>query len=102
MLKELEEMSKGQKLYNYECKSCGFEKGVPEFILEELRQNAFFSSGAIASLNEKNMPELICPNCGDKFEYKKLTTVRRQLEVLSQEHFLKVFCGSIFLVLNLV
>lgn len=28
---------------------------------------------------------------------KKLTTVRRQLEVLSQEHFLKVFCGSIFL-----
>ncbi len=38
MLKELEEMSKGQKLYNYECKSCGFEKGVPEFILEELRQ----------------------------------------------------------------
>ena len=26
MLKELEEMSKGQKLYNYECKSCGFEK----------------------------------------------------------------------------
>ena len=71
MLKELEEMSKGQKLYNYECKSCGFEKGVPEFILEELRKDAFFSSGAIASLNEKNMPELICPNCGDKFEYKK-------------------------------
>ena len=71
MLKELEEMSKGQKLYNYECKSCGFEKGVPEFILEELRQDAFFSLGAIASLNEKNMPELICPNCEAKFEYKK-------------------------------
>ena len=66
MLKELEEMSKGQKLYNYECKSCGFEKGVPEFILEELRQDAFFSLGAIASLNEKNMPELICPNCEAK------------------------------------
>ena len=96
MLKELEEMSKGQKLYNYECKSCGFEKGVPEFILEELRQDAFFSLGAIASLNEKNMPELICPNCGAKFEYKKLTTVRCQLKVLSQEHLLKVFCGSIF------
>ena len=46
MLKELEEMSKGQKLYNYECKSCGFEKGVPEFILEELRQDAFFSLGS--------------------------------------------------------
>lgn len=28
---------------------------------------------------------------------KKLTTVRCQLKVLSQEHLLKVFCGSIFL-----
>ena len=46
MLKELEEMSKGQKLYNYECKSCGFEKGVPEFILEELRQDASFFIGS--------------------------------------------------------
>ena len=27
---------------------------------------------------------------------KKLTTVRCQLKVLSQEHLLKVFCGSIF------
>ena len=33
MLKELEEMSIGQKLYDYECKSCGFEKGVPEFLI---------------------------------------------------------------------
>ncbi len=79
MLKELEEMSKGQKLYKYECKSCGFEKRVPEFILEKLRQDAFFSLGAIASLNEKYMPELICPNCGAKFEYKK--TDDRQLSV---------------------
>ena len=31
MLKELEEMSVGQKLYNYKCKLCGFKKGVPEF-----------------------------------------------------------------------
>ena len=29
MLKELEEMSIGHKLYTYECKECGFEKGVP-------------------------------------------------------------------------
>ena len=58
-------------------------KRIPEFTLEELRQDAFFSSGAVASLNEKNMPELICPNCGAKFEYKKLTTVRCQLKVLS-------------------
>ena len=27
MFDELDEMSKGQKLYNYECKACGFEKG---------------------------------------------------------------------------
>ena len=95
MLKELEEMSKGQKLYNYECKSCGFEKEL-EFILEELRQDVFFSSEAVASLNEKNMPELICPNCGAKFEYKKLTTVRCQLKVCIRT-LLKVFYGSIFL-----
>ncbi len=35
MLKELDELSIGQKLYNYECKSCGFTKGVLEFIIEE-------------------------------------------------------------------
>ena len=35
MLKELGEMSIGQKLYDYKCKSCGFEKGVPEFLIEE-------------------------------------------------------------------
>ncbi len=97
MLKELEEMSKGQKLYNYECKSFGFEKGLPEFILEELRQDAFFSSGAIASLNDKNRPELICPNCGDEVEYQKTDERSVSVKVLSQEHLLKVFCGSIFL-----
>ncbi len=65
MLKELEEMSKGQKLYNYECKSCGFEKGVPEFILEELRQDVFFSSEKLYNYEckscgfEKGVPEFI-------------------------------------------
>ena len=39
MLKELEEMSIGQKLYDYKCKSCGFEKGVPEFLIEEFRMD---------------------------------------------------------------
>jgi len=36
ILKELDEMSIGQKLYDYE-----------------------------------SMPELVCPNCGSKFKYKK-------------------------------
>ena len=48
MLKELEEMSIGQKLYNYHCKSCGFEKGVPEFLIEEFRMDIIF--GAIDPL----------------------------------------------------
>lgn len=71
MLKELEEMSIGQKLYNYECKSCGFEKGIPEFLIEEFRQDEFFDFGAIAPLEDEYMPELVCPNCKAKFEYKK-------------------------------
>ena len=71
MLKELDEMSIGQKLYDYECKSCGFEKGVPEFLIEEFRQDIIFDFGAVASLEDESMPELVCPNCGNKFEYKK-------------------------------
>lgn len=71
MLKELDEMSIGQKLYNYECKSCGFEKGVPEFLIEEFRQDILFGFGAVASLESESMPELVCPNCRAKFEYKK-------------------------------
>lgn len=71
MLKELDELSIGQKLYNYECKSCGFTKGVPEFLIDEFRQDLMFEIEAIASLEEMAMPELICPNCRSKFEYKK-------------------------------
>ena len=77
MLKGLEEMSIGQKLYNYHCKSSGFEKWLPEFIIEEFRMDMIFR--AIAPLESDQMPELVCPNCRSKFEYKKLTTVRRQL-----------------------
>ena len=77
MLKGLEEMSIGQKLYNYHCKSCGFEKGLPEFLIEEFRMDMIFR--AIAPLESDQMPELVCPNCRSKFEYKKLTTVRCQL-----------------------
>ena len=69
MLKELEGMSIGQKLYDYQCKSCGFEKGVPEFLIEEFRMDMIF--GAIAPLEDEFMPELVCPNCRAKFEYKK-------------------------------
>lgn len=69
MFEELDEMSKGQKLYDYECVSCGFKKGLPEFLIEEFRQDAIFGSQAIASLDE--MPVLECPLCGAKFEYKK-------------------------------
>lgn len=69
MLKELEEMSIGHKLYNYECKECGFEKGVPEFLIEEFRQDILFE--AIAPLEDEFMPELICPSCRAKFRYKK-------------------------------
>ncbi|RDY24377.1 hypothetical protein CHF27_003205 [Romboutsia maritimum] len=71
MLKELDEMSIGQKLYNYGCKSCGFEKGVPEFLIQEFRQDIFFNEGVIAALEDESMPELVCPNCRAKFEYKK-------------------------------
>lgn len=69
MFEELDEMSKGEKLYDYECVSCGFKKGLPEFLIEEFRQDAIFGSQAIASLDE--MPILECPLCGAKFEYKK-------------------------------
>jgi len=69
MLKELDEMSIGQKLYNYECESCNFEKGVPEFLIEEFREDAIF--GAVALINENTMLQLICPICGSKFKYKK-------------------------------
>ena len=69
MLKELEEMSIGQKLYNYHCKSCGFEKGVPEFLIEEFRMDMIF--GAIAPLESNQMPELVCPNCRLKKKKKK-------------------------------
>ena len=71
MLKELEEMSIGQRLYNYECRSCGFEKGVPEFLIEEFSQDILFDFGAVAPLEGEYMPELTCPNCRAKFEYKK-------------------------------
>ena len=69
MLKELEEMSICQKFYNYHCKSCGFEKGLPEFLIEEFRMDMIF--GAIAQIESNQMPELVCPNCRSKFEYKK-------------------------------
>ena len=36
MLKELEEMSIGQKFYNYHCKSCGFEKDCQNFLYKNL------------------------------------------------------------------
>ena len=71
MLKELYEMSIGQKLYNYECKSCGFEKGIPEFLIEEFREDILFASVTIALLEDESMPELTCPSCRVKFEYKK-------------------------------
>ena len=58
MLKELEEMSIGQKPYNYECKSCGFEKGVPEFLIEEFREDILFDFEAIAPLEDESMPKL--------------------------------------------
>ena len=69
MLKELEEMSIGQKFYNYHCKSCGFEIGLPEFLIEEFRMYMIF--GAIAPIESNQMSELVCPNCRSKFEYKK-------------------------------
>ena len=71
MLKELEEMSIGQKLYNYECKECGFEKGVPEFLIEEFRQDILFEFEAIAQIEDESMPALICSSCRAKFIYKK-------------------------------
>lgn len=69
MFEELDEISKGQKLYDYECVSCGFKKGLQEFLIEEFRQDAIFGFQAIASLDE--MLVLKCPLCGSKFEYKK-------------------------------
>ncbi|WP_419749148.1 hypothetical protein [Terrisporobacter petrolearius] len=79
MLKKLDEMSIGQKLYDYECSAFGFEKGVPEFLIEEFREDIIFGFGEVASLEDKSMPELVCPKCGSEFKYKKLTTIRCQL-----------------------
>lgn len=61
-------MSIGQKLYDYQCKSCGFEKGVPKFVIEEFRIDMIFRTAT--SLDEDAMLQLICPRCGCKFEYK--------------------------------
>lgn len=47
--------------------------------IEEFREDIVLGFGALASLEDELMPELVCPNCGCKFEYKKLTTVRCQL-----------------------
>lgn len=71
MLKELDGMSTGQKLYDYECNSCGFEKEVPEFLIEEFRQDIILGFREVASLEDKSMPELVCTNCGSEFGYKK-------------------------------
>ena len=30
-----------------------------------------FGFGAVASLEDESMPELVCPNCGSEFKYKK-------------------------------
>ena len=51
------------------AQTTGFEKGVPEFLIEEFRMDIIF--GAIDPLEDEPMPELVCPNCRAKFEYKK-------------------------------
>ncbi|MDU4861724.1 MAG: hypothetical protein E6356_11015 [Terrisporobacter othiniensis] len=79
MLRELDEMSIGQKLYDYECSTFGFEKEVQEFLIEEFREDIIFGFGAVASLEDESMPELACPKCGSEFKYKKLTTIRCKL-----------------------
>lgn len=61
-------MNIGQKLYNYECKSYGFKKGVPEFLIEEFREDILFDSGTIDLLENESMSELICPSCRAKFQ----------------------------------
>lgn len=69
MLKELDEMSIGQKLYNYECESCDFEKVVLKFLIEEFREDDIFVAGV--PINENTMTQLLCLSCVSKFEYKK-------------------------------
>ena len=67
MFKELDEMSVGQKLYDYECMECDFQKGLPEFLLDEFRFDMIFSQ---ATASEEDMPILECPMCGNTFAYK--------------------------------
>ena len=56
MFEELDEMSKGQ---NYMIMNVYLvEKGLPEFLIEEFRQDAIFGSQAIASLDEMPVLEL--------------------------------------------
>lgn len=87
ILKELEEMSIGKKLYNYACKSCGFEKGVPEFLIEEFRENILFDYGTVATLEDESMTEPTWPTCRAKFEYKRTYNVRCQLRWPSYRSF---------------
>ena len=35
---------------------------IPEFLIEEFRQDIIFGFGAVASLEDESMPELVCPN----------------------------------------
>ena len=53
-VKELDEMSVGQEFYDYECKSCGFTKGIPEFLIEEFRQDVIFETETITPLEDKS------------------------------------------------
>lgn len=44
---------------------------IPEFLIEEFRQDIIFGFEAVALLEDESMPELVCQNCGSKFKYKK-------------------------------
>ena len=45
-------LSVGEKLYEYECKSCGFTKWVPKFLIEGFIQDSISETGAIGLLEE--------------------------------------------------
>ena len=54
-------MSIWQKLYDYECKECGFQKGLPEFLLDEFRFDMIFSQAVVSEFS-KNFEKTV-----DKF-----------------------------------
>lgn len=47
--------------YNYRCKECNYEEGVPDYVVDE------FAMGE--DLKPGELPEFICPKCNGDMKW---------------------------------